>query len=304
MIAGTGFPSYRQVPRFARRPSIVGMGDVFSDLAGDLNALADSLGSGVMSIPGVAPLVNGPLKDFASSSVGQIVLPIIANSLGGGIYQMTRFAPAMITVWAMPGVARGDDFDHAMILGVADRLKQTAQILGVDISAEIMSQLQTLMGELIAQYGASVTTALPDIQTIAATYDVRQDVAAIAKAQLEHIQLPDLTDFDLSSGNYYLDQTPETRSLRAPTNEALILAEAKVRGNITSIATATQQATAFEHFTGITTPAPAAAVAKPAAVSAVKAVAPAAAGMSQGEKIAIVAGAGGLLAVLAAVLIK
>jgi hypothetical protein len=295
--------AFRMRPVFCRRPSIVGMGDIFSDLAGDVNAVADSLGSAVMSIPGVAPVVNGPLKDFASSSVGQIVLPIIANSLGGGIYQMTRFAPAMMTVWAMPGVARGDDFDHAMILATADRLKQTAQILGVDVSSVIMTQLQGLMGELIAQYGASVTTALPDIQTIADTYNVREDVAAIAKAQLEHITLPNLTDFDLSSGKYYLDQSPLSRSLRAPTDEALILAEAQVRANITSIATAAQQATAFEHFTGITssTPAPA----KPAAVSAVRAVAPAAtSGMSTGEKVAIVAAGGGVLALLAAVLIK
>lgn len=304
MIAGPPDPFYAlsQRPVFARRPSIVGMGDIFSDLAGDVNSVANAIGGVVMGVPGVAPLVNGPLKDFANSSVGQIVLPIIANSLGGGVYQMTRFAPAMMTVWAMPGVARGDDFDHALILATADRLKQTAEILGVDVSATIMTQLQGLMGELIQQYGAQVATDLPSFQQIASQYNVRQDVAAIAKASLEHLNLPNLNDFDPSSGRYYLDQSPETQSLRAPTDEFLILYQAQARANETSIATAAKQATAFENFIGPVAPKP---VVVAAPVSAVKAPAPVAAtGMSTGEKVAIVAAGGGLLALLAATLIK
>jgi hypothetical protein len=290
----------RMRPVFGPGPSIVGMGDIFGDIG---NAFSGAVSSVVSVVPGLSDLVNGPLKDFANTTAGAFVLNVIADNFA--IATVSKLGPAIAAMWAIPGVARGDSFDKALIEGTSKRLQQTAAILGVDVGPVITSQLTGLASQLADEYG--VGQVLPSLEDIAAQYGVREDVAAIAKAELEHLPMPNLDLFDAATGRYLLGVgiTPVELSKLNQEPEFRILAAAQALADETSVATSTAQINAFHALTDPTYGAAPAAAAPVAVVAAVAppAAAPAA-GMSTAEKIGVVTGVAGLAATLALVLIK
>lgn len=286
------------VPYFRPGPSIVGMGDIFSDIAGDLSS---AVSGAVNLVPGLNNLINGPLRDFANTPTGSFILNVIADNFA--IATVSKLGPAIAAMWAIPGVARGDSFDKAIIEGTSQRLQQTAAILGVDVGPVITAQLTGLTQQLVDQYG--IGQVLPSIEDIANQFGVRQDIAAFAKAQLEHLPMPSLDMFDVATGKYLLGVSPHLLAKTGISNEGLILAEAQREATETSIATSTAQINAFKNFLPTAAPAPVV-PAPPGPTIGMTAPAAIAAGspLTTAEKVAIVGGVMGLAAIVATLAIK
>lgn len=310
----TGLPSSAgrdgMRPVFGPGPSITGMGALGDFCIGPF--CASDVGNAVSSVwkaTGLEGVTTGPLKDFANTTVGQFTLNVIANNLAIGL-ALKGVGPLIALPWALPGVAKGDDFDASLISGTIDRLKQTAQILGIDVGTVLAQEFQGVAQKIYDTYcqgGSCVgNIQLPSFEALAAQFGVREDLAAYAKAMIEKIPLPNPALFDVATGQYLLGAgiSKYALSLLNQEPEFRILAQAQFAADTQAIASSTANINAFHYLTDPTYGTAAAPAAAPVAV--VSSVAPpaAAAGMSTGEKVAIVSGVAGLAATLALVLLK
>lgn len=124
---------------------------------GDLvDAVADVVTSAFDRLPGsealshaVSDVWTGPLRDFAKTPLGVTVLTAVASAAYGplayalgGPYGLANFGAQLATVtWALPGLARGENFYDAWIAEVKRRAEKTAEVVGGEAAASVVANI-------------------------------------------------------------------------------------------------------------------------------------------------------------------
>lgn len=178
--------------------------DIVDTVADAVDTVTDTAGDIISVIPGGDPLlgvmhdlVTGPLRDFANTGVGAVVLKAIASSFTGAT--AWTIGPQLASIfWATPGMLRGDSFEEAWISEFKDRVEQTAEIVGVP--DEIAGQFGELL-KLLPDYFQPGSLIEMSAKELAARFHVREDVAEFAKSFWNHVELPRWRDrFDPATG--------------------------------------------------------------------------------------------------------
>lgn len=123
---------------------------------------------------GTKALFKGPLRDFANTAVGQVVLRAMTSMVMGGIGAALGPALAswpMMAAASLPGVLRGESFDEAILSENLWRLEKTAKILGADVGQLASDQF----GEAARELTRRAAEAFPDL-------DVPEAVKQLAAA--------------------------------------------------------------------------------------------------------------------------
>lgn len=92
---------------------------------------------------------TGPLRDFAKTPLGVTVLTAAASAVYGplayalgGPYGLANFGAQLATVtWALPGLARGEDFATAWVSEVKRRAEKTAEYVGGEAASHLVAEL-------------------------------------------------------------------------------------------------------------------------------------------------------------------
>lgn len=139
----------------------------------------DDLKSTVPGFSELAGLVDdfasGPVRDFARTSVGRVFLSAVASTLTGGL--ATFVGPQLATAaFALPGLARGDDFVTAWTQEFTSRVEQTAAIVGADAVGPLWKEQLDKANAFIAANGIDLTQI--DFHSLAAAAGIREDLAA------------------------------------------------------------------------------------------------------------------------------
>lgn len=122
----------------------------------------------------VDAVVDGPVRDFARTAVGQTVLSIAASSLTGGLAPV--LGPQLCTVaFALPGMAAGEPFAQAWTQEFCKRVEQTAAILGSEYAGKIAGEALAKLKTYSDKFNADGL----DFHKLAKLAGVREDYAAI-----------------------------------------------------------------------------------------------------------------------------
>ena len=161
---------------------------IWSWLAGAGETIVNAAGDVLGVIPGADPLyqamkdvVEGPLRDFANTTVGATVLRAVSGAFTGGLSQLAFVGPQLATVaWAVPGVIQGDDFDKAWFAEVRYRAEKSAELLGYghevhDIVDGVEKGVQKLSENFETHQRASWTP-----RQLGAAAGIREDAAGLA----------------------------------------------------------------------------------------------------------------------------
>lgn len=167
-----------------RTRSLLTIGWLGSGALDVVSDAADAVKGAVQSVPGVEWL-GDRAKDLGATPVGKA----IATALGTAGYAAIApiVGPQVASVaFAFPGLLQGDAFDKAWVSSFADRVQQTANIVGPQVSASVAAQLQPAIERL----KASIPDSWEPLQSIAKRLGLREDVTEAALALLRH-ELPD-----------------------------------------------------------------------------------------------------------------
>jgi hypothetical protein len=134
------------------------------------------------TVPGFSELAglvddfaSGPVRDFARTGVGRVFLSAVASTLTGGLVPF--LGPQLATAaFALPGLARGDDFVTAWTQEFTSRVKQTAQIVGSDAVGPLWKDQLEKANAFIAAHGIDLTQI--DFRALAEAAGIREDLAA------------------------------------------------------------------------------------------------------------------------------
>lgn len=141
---------------------IVGVfGDAWDWVKGRAEDAGDLVSDAFDAIPGSELLKdfwNGPLRDFAKTDVGKIVLRAVATAAQGPIAPIVGSQLSSI-VWAVPGLFRGERIDQAWISEFGWRLKTTAEILGPQVAEALGAQVDAAIEALKASPDAAASMA-------------------------------------------------------------------------------------------------------------------------------------------------
>lgn len=167
--------------------------DIADTVEDAVDTVTDTAGDIISVIPGGDPLlgamhdlVTGPLRDFAKTGVGAVVLKAIASSFTGAT--AWTLGPQLASIfWATPGILRGDSFEEAWISEFKDRVEQTVEIVGVP--EEITGQFGELL-KLLPDYFQPGEIITASAKELASRFHVREDVAEFAKSFWNHAELP------------------------------------------------------------------------------------------------------------------
>jgi hypothetical protein len=101
-------------------------------------------------------LVEGPLRDFANTGVGEFTLNVIAANIAMAASTTATFMPIIgpaiiISTAAIPGLLKGDDFTNSLIEGWVWRVQTVAQILTPMVAAKF--------GQWTGEAGKALTNA-------------------------------------------------------------------------------------------------------------------------------------------------
>lgn len=183
--------------------------DVVDDIPG-----FSQLGDGVKS------LVTGPLRDVANTVVGKVVLRALAGTVyafGAGL--LGAAGPQLASVaFAIPGLARGEDFWSAWFEESLYRAKSAAEILGPGVANDAMKtpEVKQVLDE-VAKYSGQflgqkielfqLTTSevakrlgVPSLSV--ASVAARFGISEYAAAKALNVLLPD--DFPIDGNDYDL----------------------------------------------------------------------------------------------------
>lgn len=156
-----------------------------SDLLDDAgNSLSDAWNAAVDAVPGardvadaIDSVVTGPVRDFAHTAIGRVVLTAMASSLTGALAPI--LGPQLMTVaFALPGMAAGDDFLTAWTQEFASRVQKTADIMGADVVPDVWTDQLNKLNAYLQESGVDLTKI--DFHALAQAAGVRDDVAAWA----------------------------------------------------------------------------------------------------------------------------
>lgn len=125
--------------------------DAVTGVAGDV---VDTFGSVAAKIPfapelagALKDVINGPLKDVADTAVGQVILRAMATTVAGPIAILA--GPQLASVaFAIPGVARGEDFWTAWFQEVKWRAEKTAEIAAPGVEGAAADAMRPYLADL------------------------------------------------------------------------------------------------------------------------------------------------------------
>lgn len=169
------------------------------------------------AIPGsdwVKGVVNGPLRDFANSAVGKVVLRAMATSMTGGL--AATLGPQLAsTAWALPGLVRGESFDEAWWKEFSWRAEKTAQTLGSEAAGKAMGDMLKAASDKLMDEARKAFPTLPiedalrrfvdqtglTPEALARQLGIRPDVAAAAlNLVLREMRYP-LGNYGIATGD-------------------------------------------------------------------------------------------------------
>lgn len=167
------------------------VGSVFDDIGDAVTGTWDDLKN---TVPGLGPIsdaldnfASGPLRDFASTIPGKIVL----TAVSGGAYMAASpvvGAQVAAAVFALPGMAKGDSFVQAWTEAFVERL---SALISYFIAQGIPQEAATTkVGQIVNQgldklkpFADKLALANWDVQKLAELAGVREDLAAYYLAQ-------------------------------------------------------------------------------------------------------------------------
>lgn len=169
------------------------------------------------AIPGsewVKGIVNGPLRDFANSAVGKVVLRAMATSLTGGL--AGTLGPQLATVaWSLPGLVRGESFDEAWWKEFCYRVEKTAETLGSEAAGKALGDMLKVASDRLMDQAKRAFPTLPveeglrrfvnetglTPEALARELGIRPDVAAAAlNLVLREMRFP-LGNYAIATGD-------------------------------------------------------------------------------------------------------
>jgi len=250
-ISSTQRPSVRSPYALPEKYRVGGFFDPFVDVATSVidktKAIASPIVKTLKGLPGanlIEDAVNQGAKwvgDLASTQTGTDVLRALATfaygpiaySLGG----IAWFGPQLATVvWAVPGVARGEDFTTAWTKEFVWRVEKTAEAIGTDAAKQLFEVLPGIIQRLVekakSQFpGLDLGQALEELhitpEALADEMGIRPDVAALA---LEYVKgrtdIYDLSDYDIRTGRLALKLPVKTLGKKGDTRTPAQRAEA------------------------------------------------------------------------------
>lgn len=168
--------------------------DIVSDVA---SSAEDAWNTAVDAVPGaravadaVDSVVTGPVRDFAHTAIGQTMFTALASSLTGGLAPL--LGPQLATVaFALPGLAKGEDFVTSWTQEFASRVKQTAAILGDQAAADLANHAFDQVSQWIQKAGLDIDWSKVDFHALAKQLGIREDFTDLAIAGATG----DLTDY-------------------------------------------------------------------------------------------------------------
>lgn len=187
------------------------------DAAGDLaDSITGELDSILHDIPGsewVKDFANGPLKDFANSKLGMVVLRAQAGMLAQySLFNLgTLIGPALAHLsFALPGVLRGENLRNAWLNESSWRLAKLAEYFGGEAAKQATEQLTEVRDILVER----AKTAFPGIpmdealrklditpEAVAKEFGIKDDyLAALLVATLKERALPHRAMYDERMG--------------------------------------------------------------------------------------------------------
>lgn len=193
------------------------------DVADDaVSTVVDTAGDAVRAVPGGAELLRAA-GHFANTGVGLAVLRAMSTMFYASV--AWPLGPQLASVmFAVPGLARGDDFTHAWLTEVKWRAEETAKVLGPGIVDAFGKQLTDALRKLAEEYGGEDLLEL-GVSELAARFHIREDVAAFALAIWNHVKLPSRDEFDPATGR----QLGVWSSSSTPASPCALLAERRRR---------------------------------------------------------------------------
>jgi hypothetical protein len=165
---------------------------------------------------GTKALFKGPLRDFANTGVGQMVLRAMTTSIMGPI-GVVAGPWAMMTAASLPGVARGDSFEEALLSENLWRLEKTAEVLGPDVAGLLPAQYGEAVDAIKARAeelapGGDLAEAARELaaragvspeeyaRRLAAELGIREDMAAQAFELVSRLKFLSHDDYDPATG--------------------------------------------------------------------------------------------------------
>jgi hypothetical protein len=178
------------------------VGNFFGGIVG---TATDAVGSVWSGIPGsgavddITGAATQAMNDFANTAVGQTVLRALATSLTGGL--APYLGPQLATVaWAVPGLAAGNtNFIDAWSNEFKWRVETTAQQLGADVGKLIADQVTKTLAQLHLERAIN-DKITESVQQLAEQFGIREDAAALVKSAWNGDYVPDLSNFNLTTG--------------------------------------------------------------------------------------------------------
>lgn len=153
--------------------------DIWDAATGAVESVAESALDVLHVIPGAEDLtgalsdvLKGPLREFANNPFGLIILRAMATTIGGPLAWQIGPQLASFT-WALPGVARGQDFWEAWFTEVKWRTEKTAEIVAPGMAEQAIKPLLDLGPKLTAMFPEGLD-ALP-IAEIASRFGVSEN---------------------------------------------------------------------------------------------------------------------------------
>lgn len=178
----------------------------------------EALPGGAQVSKGLTDLVNGPLRDFAKTTYGKIVLRAIATFWYGPL-AWSPVGPQLATlVWTFPGLLRGERFDEAWLLEFKWRAETAAQLLGGDV---ILAQFGDELAKAVTALGNEVgigNLATMTFGELAARLGIREDVAAFALDLWNRTGPPGREAFDVATGKRW---APSKASIYSTANSRI-----------------------------------------------------------------------------------
>lgn len=96
-------------------------------------------------------IFKGPLRDFAKSAVGQVVLRALATTVSLGATAV--LGPlggtwSLVTAHALPGVLRGEPFEEALLQENLWRIEKAAEVVGPELAGGMAEQWGRALDEV------------------------------------------------------------------------------------------------------------------------------------------------------------
>jgi hypothetical protein len=186
--------------------------DLWDAITDVVTSVADTSVDVLKSVPGGAELagavddfMTGPMRDFAKTPAGMLIWRAAAGALYGPL--AWQIGPQVASfMFALPGLARGQDFADAWFDEVRYRAETTAEILAPGLGTVALSPLQQAIAKLpLSGLLNKIPTelfAMP-LKDIARELGIDDHwaVAMALSGQLPEFPVPDIRDFVDVTGN-------------------------------------------------------------------------------------------------------